>query len=250
VLIQSGRPQENIVFKDGSTSSIPSYPSVEQGYGRVTLGDVLNFGSSEGEHLALFVRGGARRGDMHYVSFNESGEWHTYEFSVGDIPPPKIRVTVTYTDIAAYPSQSVVLINRIVLTVSNMETGEIHERINKAFSEDNVLVVDISAPYPNSSYVVKVLAANIVAEQSYALVMTGSISSSFVFSSGADESEPYTFNYSMARFACKMITLLLLVLVLGLATWRYFSDCERKLSFREFEGIVNVSSRDRTDARL
>jgi hypothetical protein len=175
MIIQSGKAMKRRVFSDGSTSELPVYPSVEQGYGRVSIASVLHFGASEEDYLTLFVRGGARPEDKLFVSLKNTGDYHTYHFKVEPSANPRqIRVTLTYTDVAAYPSNQIVM-NKLSLNVTCTSTGETYDRLNRDWVRDNVIVVDIASPKPNMSCSVVVKAEELVQEQPYALVMTGAI---------------------------------------------------------------------------
>lgn len=57
VLIHSGEASKNTVNKNGGVSTAGTYPSNIQGYGRISIGNVLNFGPSEGDYLTLLIRG-------------------------------------------------------------------------------------------------------------------------------------------------------------------------------------------------
>ena len=57
ILIHSGKAARNVVNNNGGISTVGSYPSNIQGYGRIAIGNVLNFGPSEGNYLSLLVRG-------------------------------------------------------------------------------------------------------------------------------------------------------------------------------------------------
>lgn len=175
ILIHSGTPLTHRVNRDGSIDSTQDYPSVEQGYGRISIAEVLNFGSSSAANLTLFVRGSARKEDKYFASFTKAGQSHFYNFSVSASPPSRIRVTVVYTDFPAMPSSSNMMVNVLSTKVSNILTGETYGRINGQWIEDNVMVVDIIKPIASASYIVEVFAQSLTIEQPYALVMTGDI---------------------------------------------------------------------------
>lgn len=175
MIIHSGKPMTHRVNQDGSKSSLNKYPSIEQGYGRVSIDKVLNFGKSEQHFLTLIVRGGAYPTDKYYVSFQITGETHRYEIALNSLPPALVRVTVAYTDIAGFPSGSITLINKLSLKVTHNYTGAVFYRLNSDWAEDNVMVIDILEPAPNDYYIVEVKAQSLVSEQPYAIVMTGNV---------------------------------------------------------------------------
>lgn len=174
ILIHSGQPLDQRVYLDEPASQIPKYPSNEQGYGRIDINKVLRFRNFTEEHLSFFIRGGARKSDKHYVSVRYLGEEHRYTFKVASVAEPHpIRATLTYTDIASFPSQSSLLINEISMVLLCNETGEVFTRLNANWARDNVIVIDIVEPIPNTTLIVMVTADSLISEQSYALVLTG-----------------------------------------------------------------------------
>ena len=166
------------VYSDGSAEYLSSYPSDEQGYGRVAISDVLHFGNKDTarEHeVNLYVKGGAYSSDQHFVSLRTTGEVHEYAFETMEIQDSgHLRATLVYTDIPAYPSQPGI-INKLSLKVINNSTGEEHYRLNTGRKKDNVQMVDIPLSQLNSSFIVVVTADAIFKAQPYALVITGTV---------------------------------------------------------------------------
>lgn len=182
MLIHSGVPLNTIVDISGSNDALTAYPSNSQGYGRIRLDNVLNFGKpAEGEFLSLFVRGGARPSDQYYVAFRNLGEEHVYTFKTSPLlVQVPIRVTVAYTDAVPSSSANTADVNYLSLVVTRInDTVEYHPLSAGSSTSTNVLVVDIATPAPNSTYmvVVKCLSA-LSADQSYAIVMTGELTNS------------------------------------------------------------------------
>lgn len=173
ILIHSGRPMARRIYADGSTVTEDSYPSLSQGYGRVTLNRVLKIDNSE-DNVDLFVRGGARSSDLHYVSLKTTRDRHTYSLATpASASANSVRITMVYTDIASSSSQSTLLVNRVRMVVTNNDTTEVLQRVNGEWAEDNVIVIDIASPLPNTTYIVLVEALSLISEQSYAIVITG-----------------------------------------------------------------------------
>lgn len=178
VIIHSGRPMKYRVFSDGSTSDLMKYPSVEQGYGRLDLRNVLRYRSLKDEHLSVFIKGAAWKNEINYVSLKFSGENHTYSFRVADVQIPQpLRVTLAYTDIASYPAQSHMRVNKIRMYVMSNASRTVFSRLNSDWDDDNVIVVDILNPVQNTTYTVYIIADFLIEEQSYAIVMTGEFNS-------------------------------------------------------------------------
>lgn len=229
VLIHSGIPVSKKVSADGSSTSTPGYPSNNQGYGRIAIDKVLVFGenSSVGLQPRLYVKGGAYPTDMNYVSFNQSGDSHDYYFTVGPRPPSNVRVTVAYTDLPAFPSQSSLLINKISATVTDNK-GTIYRRLNAAWAADNVLVFDLKYLPPNTSFTATICSVAIFSEQPYALVVSGFwLSDSILVSE--DEFESVSQNLIISKYIAKIMTLAFLVLLTAVGTVNYFSACEMKM---------------------
>lgn len=160
MLINSGRNMS------GATASIPS---MDQGWGRVALGDVLSF---EGDVEDLVLVDGTR-------AFTSSGDTpFTVDIQVAssDIP---LKVTLVWTDRPSNPAAARNLVNDLDLKVSgnrrvwlgnhmtggNSTTGGSADRMN------NVEEVIISSPRPGT-YTVTVSAAQIpFGPQEFALVV-------------------------------------------------------------------------------
>jgi len=178
VMIHSGTMLNRRVDSDGKVEVLDEYPSVYQGYGRVTLNKVLNFGDSsvKGEGLSLFVRGGARSSDDYHTMLHETGEEHQYQFVTSDSEVVPIRVTIAFTDPPPGISWTVAGVNSLGLSLVEEETGMVYLPY-EAFgtSGNNVKMINLESPKLNSSYVVKVSATSLQSNQSYALVVTGNI---------------------------------------------------------------------------
>lgn len=180
MLVHSSTMLTSIVDSGGSTEALTEYPSNNQGYGRITIDSVLNFGlTAETDYLSLFVRGGATPADNYYVSFQAQGEEHTYQFKTGRaVSQHPIRITVVYTDLLPGSSANTADVNFISVMATNLNTSTTYFPLSAGSSTStNVIVIDIASPAANSTFNVVVTCLSfLVEEQPYAIVMTGEVS--------------------------------------------------------------------------
>lgn len=89
----------------GSSGSSSGYPSVVQGYGRIEMKSVLNFGrASSRTPISLFVIGSVNGSQPHYASIKNKTQVDSYSFTTpSGSAVTSIRVTLCYTD---YPAAS------------------------------------------------------------------------------------------------------------------------------------------------
>jgi len=173
MLVHSSRDTPDITYKSGSVGSGGGYPNVKQGYGRIELDRVLNFGSSEEDTISLMVIGAAEATHPLYQIMAVSGQEHTYTINTSDNAAP-LRFTMAFTDTAGSPGTSAVNVNDLDLTVSN-DTDTFYPYFPGDTDKNTVEVIDILNPAPNSTYTVKVTAVSVVGTQTYALVVTGRV---------------------------------------------------------------------------
>jgi hypothetical protein len=177
MLVHSGTQLNRRVSSSGTSVGLEDYPSIFQGYGRIQLEDVLNFGEAEGETLSLFVRGAAFVGDKYYVQLEDDGDEDQYTFRTDATTAYPVRITMAFTDPpASNPGSSAAQIHILGLRVTNVDTGAVtsHEDA-PGTAGNNVAFIEIAEPALNSTYLVTVSATRIYANQSYALVITGQV---------------------------------------------------------------------------
>lgn len=188
ILVHSGQPltyiKEDITVSTYSSSI--KYPDTNQGYGRIQLNAVLNFGNDATLNpINLFVVGASDPKSSNYQSITYSNFVkkvpYIVKFSTSSdatvVNQTPIRVTLVYTDYPAIASSTVILINKLVLTCSSDDkpyysTGSI--------SSANVQVIDIMKPTVATTYTVTVTATFLSTsaltpnkDQPFALVITG-----------------------------------------------------------------------------
>lgn len=175
VLIHSGKNMDYATYVDSNgvayRNSTRGYPSNIQGYGKIRLNSVLNFGVSTLNPISLFVVGAASTSSPHYASLTSLSDSDTYTFTTSaDTNQPIIRVTLAYTDAVGTVGASVILVNDLTLTVKS--PTETFQPLNSATSHiDNVEMVQIDTPTPSTTYTVKVSATTLSSTQDYALGM-------------------------------------------------------------------------------
>ena len=208
MLVHSSRMMTSIVDSSGSTESLTEYPSNYQGYGRITIDSVLNFGqAAESDYLSLFVRGGATSADKYYVSFQAQGEEHNYIFMTGpDISQHPIRISVVYTDELPGSSANTADVNYISVVATNVNTSETYSPLSAGSStSNNVIVIDITSPPANTTFNVAVTCLSFLStDQPYAIVMTGEVSTSDSLPS--NQTDPESFSHSGSGLTSSLLT--------------------------------------------
>ena len=101
-----------------------SYPSVIQGYGRMQMNKVLNFGQSGAIPLSLFLIGAANSTYPHYAEVVNGDDVITYTVVVSD--SAKVRATLCYTDYPGVPGATDVRINTLRVRVTNTRTSIVY----------------------------------------------------------------------------------------------------------------------------
>ena len=179
MLMHSGEKISKIVYGKGDTFRLDEFPSIYQGYGRITLKNVLNFDESEGSSVSLLVRGAAFPDSEYFVQLENSGDSDLYFFRTDPEEDHPLRITLVYTDLpheTPLPGSAGALVHVLSLSVTNQDTGEtIHSVDPSMTSGNNVATVSIASPGLNVSYLVNVTAVWISEGQSYALVVTGKV---------------------------------------------------------------------------
>jgi subtilisin family serine protease len=167
-LIHSGTPLPGIVvLGDNSIFNLPGVPNVFDGFGLVTLSNVLQFEDSQ---FQLFYE------DRMNIT---DGETHSFSYqSNSTSDDSSLKVTLTYYDLPSEPSIAGSLINDLDLVVlyNNGDEvvsvfgngGEAADRLNNV---EQVVIADIAA---GTNFTISVTAHRLQTEsQKYSIVITG-----------------------------------------------------------------------------
>ncbi|MFO8062008.1 MAG: S8 family serine peptidase [bacterium] len=157
---------------DINNSGTQNAPSMGQGWGRVTMADVIYF---DGETRDLWLTDET-------TGFSSAGESHTYTINTGPSTAEYIKVVLVWTDYPAGVSPSTVVVNDLDLEVdanSSTYLGNVFGTSARSVTggsadTKNVQEVVWLDAVPNSSITIRVNASNIPnGPQPYALVATG-----------------------------------------------------------------------------
>ena len=174
-LIHSGQKLSYLVKQDNSWISLTQYPSAYQGYGRIQMNKVLNFGQSSRSPLTMFVKGGATPSQRHYVAFTTTGQLHAYNFTAGSHGTP-IRVTFCYTDYFGSTSSNNAMINTVTLTIHSPSGTVLTPMTTPDTTQSNVQMIDIDSPVAGGVYTILIHAIALSrTPQPYAFVATGDL---------------------------------------------------------------------------
>ncbi len=111
----------------GSSGSSNGYPSVVQGYGRIEMKSVLNFGrASTRSPISLFVIGSVNGSQPHYASIKNRTQVDSYSFSTPSSGLTSIRVTLCYTDYPAASGASNVMVSATAMIIFSPAYDSIH----------------------------------------------------------------------------------------------------------------------------
>ena len=182
ILLHSGQKMSAVAGHDvnGNLQVLESmniYPNNIQGYGRIQLDAVLNFGKATRKPLTLFVVGAAYRNSTSlYATLSSTGSKATYVVSTSS-DTSELRVTLAYTDMPGVAGSAKPLINDLDVSVIQQSNNERYLPLpNNANSRiDNVEMIIISDPVPYTNYTVTVTAYSLSTVQPYALVITGNV---------------------------------------------------------------------------
>lgn len=165
-------------------STISSYPSNDQGYGRLQLDKILNFGESSLHPISFYVIGDIDPLSSHYRTL-ATGQSNDHTFTTPSIITNDLKITLCYTDIEAAlttdTSQST-LINNLDIVLIDNSNNQIYRTLT--FSTDggtinNVEMILVSAANlsPSRSYTVRVSAVGAISSgsQPYALIISNDI---------------------------------------------------------------------------
>jgi hypothetical protein len=194
--------------------STNGYPSHVQGYGKIRLSDVLNFGESTSNPITLFVKGDTNVASPMHASLSNTFVTHRYFIVAPPSDPSSIRVTMTYTDQVGSVGSSRPLVNDLELRVKL--NADVHVPYYNSYSDiNNIEMVDIDNPCAGCNYTIEVRAVSISAIQPYALVATGFVTP-FVFNATVSESASIDSTESIGPLTQRVIiTLGIICLILG-----------------------------------
>jgi hypothetical protein len=180
----------NLVTDASKYTTLSGYPSTIQGYGRIQLNKVLNFGPSTTSPITMFVVGAASSSDARYAQLSITGESKTYNFTTSaSSTQPSIRLTFCYTDYFGTTSSSNALINTLTVSIKSSRGNSFVPYLPSNIVVSNTQVIDITNPTPATTYTVTVKANSINrSPQPFAMVITGSLT----YLNGTLPSEKYS----------------------------------------------------------
>mmetsp|Transcript_13835 Transcript_13835/g.22922 ORF Transcript_13835/g.22922 Transcript_13835/m.22922 type:complete len:915 (+) Transcript_13835:97-2841(+) len=213
MLVHSGKNMDTVTYDDGTQQSTGGYPSYIQGYGKIRLSDVLNFGESTNDPITLFVKGDTNTASPMHASLSSTLVTHRY-YIVAPSSPSSIRVTMTYTDQIGSAGSSRPLVNDLELRVKL--NGDVYVPHFNSYSDiNNIEMVDIDNPCAGCNFTIEVRAVSLSAVQPYALVATG-IVTPFVFNATSDSSTDIDSSESIGPLTLRIIVVLgIISLILG-----------------------------------
>jgi len=205
LLVHSSQPMSyRVGTYDFSISDISdTYPSNYQGYGRILMSSLLNFGVSSLDPLTFFLVGGATSSDAHYAAITRTGTANgdTYTFTTSSTSSQgRVRVTMHYTDYPGNPlttqSNGEARQNLLLVEVSDASGNTWTPYLTAGTVVDNTQVIDIASSDANlkasTTYTVTVYGSSLVqSPQPYALVISQEGATTYVTSpDSVDESAP------------------------------------------------------------
>lgn len=245
VIINAGVPVEKVVTSNGTWYSALSYPSVYQGYGRVQIDTVLNFGVQSSEYTSLFVIGAAEESHPLYASIDSAGESNQYTLrgsSIYNTEP--IRITLCYTDVPGAVGSGG-LKNDLTMTVTYESGGNtitIHPLLHEDTSLKNGNVKKLYIyGVEDVEYTVNVFATSFNSEQPYALVASGSVTKFDTPDSGDDENEAFRLSAAVVKIIIilSVVIAVLSLILLSIVCCRKKKDLPSRNSlFREDSAVL------------
>ena len=171
VLVAAGTKVSYVYYSQSSKYPLSAYPSNDQGYGRVQLNSVLNFGLASSSPLSLQVYGAAYSSAAQYLAFN-SPSTITKSFTVA--AGQAVRVVLAYTD---KPGSSSAPAVQNVLTLSVTGTGGPYTPASlSGYSATNTVQLVSFTAASAGTYTATVTCTTLTGTQPFALVMVGAVS--------------------------------------------------------------------------
>lgn len=213
MLINSGKNMDTVTYDDGTQLTTGGYPSNIQGYGKIRLSDVLNFGTSSKNPISLFVMGDVDETSSMYASMTSTLTVDQYYIETPSSSVAPLRVTLAYTDVPGSPGSSHPLINDLNLVVKQ-GSQEYAPLKSSQTSINNVEMVVIESPCASCTYTIEISASTLSSIQPYALVATGSVTEVIVNSTSSSSS--YHVDETIGEDTWKAISVMgLLCILLG-----------------------------------
>ncbi len=215
MLIQSAVKMSAVYKQNEEEVPITQYPSNTQGFGRISIGNVLNFGPSEDEYISLLVRGSADRSSEYFVEMTEEGEVHEYLVRTNpDAPAHDLRVCLVYTDAIGALYRQPIVVNLLSLMLLDLSTGDYHPPLYPVGSvRDTVSMIEVPNAKPNASFRISVIATDLNVDQSYAIVITSAVTPTNKFKS-KDNSFSLFFHISVQILVLVFVGLALMLVSL------------------------------------
>ena len=239
MLLVSGQAMKNVVTSDATDSvqfssvlisiwSNGKYPNNLEGYGRIKLDSVLNFGQSSRSPLTLFVVGAASSSSSNYAQVTTSEP--SKQYTVRSTSQKKIRVCLTYTDkepSVTLPSGTSALVNKLTIALYAATDLSYSNPIKNTLiypdNANNVKMIEFANPSANTDYVIKVTATLLYTPtQPFALVIVQDITPAQ--SSTEFYSTKFSDEYELNReniVAISLLTTLAFILLLSLISMYY-----------------------------
>ena len=176
MIISSGTEMQTIFSTyDGGTTyflvPLVGYPSNDQGYGRVQMNNVMNFGIASNDPLSLFVVGDVNPAGSLYRQLNNVDDFNVFTFRVPT--DQSVRITLSYTDYVSTSSSSSIMVNELFIAVTS---DGISFTPSSQPSANTFQVIDFSAAADVLYYVNVTSSSNsFVFPQPYSLVMVASL---------------------------------------------------------------------------
>jgi hypothetical protein len=165
-------------------TELASYPSNDQGYGRLQLDKILNFGVSSLNPISFYVIGDVETSSSNYRALT-TGESHDHNFITPSVITNDLKVTLCYTDIESLPTSdtsSSVLINNLDIVLIDNNSGQQYQTLTHHIDGDTVnnvemIIVTADNLSPAASYTVRVSAVGAISsgDQPYSLIISNDI---------------------------------------------------------------------------
>eukprot|EP01039_Chlorochromonas_danica_P002662 gene2662-2907_t len=170
VMIASAQPMKYFLYSASNYATLSGYPSIYQGYGRIEMSAVLQFGSQATMNpLNLFVVGSKNSSYPHYTQFLGTGGVRLYTVTTSGAST--VRVVLCYTDRSgSAASDTTGMKNRLTLSVTGNDGSSYTPYRYGVYPYSNVQVIDITSS-TSTVYTIKIVATSLSASpQAFSLV--------------------------------------------------------------------------------
>jgi len=200
---------------------------VYQGYGRIKLDEVLNFGQSSADGITLQVIGDVDSSSPYYREIQTVGDVHTFTITTSGESHP-IRITMAYTDYPGATGSTIVTVNDLALSAGN-ETHTFETLMPSQNDKNVVEMIIIENPTINSTYTVNVSADSLTIPQPYALVITGRVQEmTFNSTDGNNNNSNASLTAIPASLQAVIAVTSLLIVVLGIILVSIYCSAKSK----------------------